>query len=76
MEGLLIEVDVRKMTGNNFNIYRVHIKTYTKFGQILYIFLKILSGNKIMTSIKGHDSVANKLCRTYVICMSLNTPNL
>ena len=32
---------------------------YTKFGLILSILLKILSKNRILTSIKGSNSVAN-----------------
>ena len=32
---------------------------YTKFGLILSICLKILSKNRIMTSIKGSKSIAN-----------------
>ena len=49
------------MTGDNLNLYLVHIKAYNKFSQILSVFLKILSGNKIMTSLNGHNSMANKL---------------
>ena len=44
------------MTGNHSNIDNVHIKAYI---QSCPFVLKILSGNKILTSIKGHNSVIN-----------------
>ena len=34
----------------------VNINAYAKFGQIHWFVLKILSGNEILTSIKGHNS--------------------
>ena len=37
----------------------VNDDVYTKFGLILSIHLKILSKNRILTSIKGSNSVAN-----------------
>ena len=45
------------MTGNNPNLDIVYINTYTKFGEILSI--GSLSGNKILISIKGYNSVTN-----------------
>ena len=45
------------MTGNNPKPDLVNVDVHTKFGQILSIVLKILSGNKIVTSIKGRNSV-------------------
>ena len=44
---------------NNPNADLVNINAYAKFGQIPSICLKILSGNEILTSIKGHNSVIN-----------------
>ena len=47
---------------NNANPDLVNINTYmqnvVKF-HLLYVGLKILRGNKILTSIKGHNSVIN-----------------
>ena len=48
---------LRKMTGNNPKVDHVNVDVHIKFGQILSIVLKILSGNKILTSIKGHNSI-------------------
>ena len=51
---------LRKMTGNNINpqLDLVNVNMHTKFGQILSIhFQDNLSGNKIMTSIKGRYSM-------------------
>ena len=45
------------MTVNNLNLDLVNVNLYTKFGHFFPFFLKILSGNKIMTSIKGRNSV-------------------
>ena len=45
------------MTGNNPKLDLVNVDVHTKFGRILSILLKILSGNKILKSIKGHNSV-------------------
>ena len=45
------------MTGNNPKLDLVNVEVHTKFGRILSICLKILSGNEILTSIKGHNSV-------------------
>ena len=63
---------LRKMTGNNPKLDLVNDDVHTKFGRILLIrsqdierkqnldgfcqYLKILSGNKILKSIKGHNS--------------------
>ena len=43
----------------NTNLDLVTDNVYTNFGLILSILLKILSKNKILTSIKGRNSVAN-----------------
>ena len=43
--------------GNNPKLDLVNVDVHTKFGQILSIFLRILSGNKILKSIKGCNSV-------------------
>ena len=46
--------------GSNSNLDLININALTKFGETLYPFvLKILSGNKILMSIKGHNSVKN-----------------
>ena len=45
------------MTGNNPKLDLVDVNVHTKFGQILSSALKILRGNEILTSIKGHNSV-------------------
>ena len=45
------------MTGNYHKLDLVNIDAHTKFGWIMSIRFKILSGNKILTSIKGHNSV-------------------
>ena len=42
------------MTGNNPKLDLVNDDVHTKFCQFV---LKILSGNKILTAIKGHNSV-------------------
>ena len=58
------------MTGNNLNLdfsISKHIQNLMKFCQFV---LKILSGNKILTSIKGHNSVTN------LPKMTVNNPNL
>ena len=53
----------RKFKHNNPNIDVVYINAYATFGQITSIcsqnIFKILSGNEILTSIKGHNSVIN-----------------
>ena len=46
------------MTGNNPKLDLVNVDVYTNFGQILSIRSQdILSGNKILTSIKGRNSI-------------------
>ena len=45
------------MTGNNPKLDLVNVDVHTQFGQILSIVLKILSGNEILTSIKGRNFV-------------------
>ena len=53
---------LQKFTCNNPNLDLAKINANTKFGQIHQFVLKILSGNKILTSIitiKGHNSVIN-----------------
>ena len=44
------------MTGNNPNLDLININAYIKFYPFV---LKILSGNEIMTSIKGQNTVTN-----------------
>ena len=66
---------LRKMTGNNPKLDLVNDEVHTKFGRILSIcsqkfVLKILSGNEILTSIKGRNSV--KILRK----MTGNNPKL
>ena len=65
--------------GNNPNLDLVNMNAYMKFGEILLVkfcqfVLKILSGNeilnKIMTSVKGHNSITNAWN------MMCNNPNL
>ena len=45
------------MTRNNPNLDIANLNAYTKFGEILSICS--LSGNEILISIKGHNSVTN-----------------
>ena len=59
------------MTGNNPNLDLFNINAYIKYlEKFCQFFLKILSGNKKVTSIKGHNSVS-KLQK-----MTGNIPNL
>ena len=58
------------MTGNYHKLDLVNIDAHTKFGLIMSIYLKILSGKEILTSIKGHNSV--KMLRK----MTGNNPKL
>ena len=60
------------MTGNNPKLNNVNADVNTKFSQILSFstVLKILSGNEILTSIKGHNSI--KILRK----MTGNNPKL
>ena len=55
---------------NNLNLDQANIIAYNKFGQILSIFLKILSENEKVISIMGHKSVTN------LRKMTNNNPNL
>ena len=55
------------MTGNNPKLDLVNVERHTKFCQLV---LKILSGNEILTSIKGRNSV--KILRK----MTGNNPKL
>ena len=53
--------NMRKTIIYNSNVDLVNDNVYTKFGLNRSIFFfKILSKNSILTSIKGHNSVANK----------------
>ena len=47
------------MTCNNPKLDLVNVDVHTKFGQMRFcqFVLKILSGNKILTSIKGRNSI-------------------
>ena len=56
------------MTGNNPKLDLVNVDVHTKFGRIFV--LKILSGNEILTSIKGRNCV--KILRK----MTSNNPKL
>ena len=47
------------MTGNNHILDCVNINAYIKIGKNSVHFFKILSGNEILTSIKGHNSDIN-----------------
>ena len=59
------------MTGNYHKLHLVNIDAHTKFGLIMSIHSQdILSGNEILTSIKGHNSV--KILRK----MTGNNPKL
>ena len=58
------------MTGNNPKLDLVNVDVYTKFGQILSIRSQDMSGNEILTSIKGRNSV--KILRK----MTGNNPKL
>ena len=49
---------LQKMTGNNSKLDHVNVDMHTKFGPRFCLFvLDILSGNEILTSIKGRNSV-------------------
>ena len=62
---------LQKMTGNNPKLDLVDVDVHTKFGQrFCPAILKILSGNEILTLIKGHNSV--KILRK----MTGNNPKL
>ena len=50
---------MRKTKIYNTNIDLVNDNVYTNFGLNLFIFVKILSKNQILTSIKNSNSVAN-----------------
>ena len=43
--------NLRKMTGNNPNLDLVNVNAYTNFVSFCPFFLKVLNGNKILTSI-------------------------
>ena len=58
------------MLRNNPNLNLANMNVYTKSGQILSFVLKILSGNKIQTYIKGRNCVTN------FQIMTINNPNL
>ena len=60
----------KKMTGIYHKLDLVNIDAHTKFGLIMSIHLKILSGNEILTSIKGQNSI--KMLRK----MTGNNPKL
>ena len=45
------------MTGNNPKLDLVNVDMHTIFVRFCQIILKILSGNEILTSIKGRNSV-------------------
>ena len=45
---------------NNPNIYLDNMNAYIKFGDFCQLVLKILSGNKILVQLKGHNSVTNE----------------
>ena len=47
------------MKCDNPNLVLVKINAYTKFGEILSKFLKILSENEILALINGHNSDIN-----------------
>ena len=56
------------MMYKNLNLDHANITAYTKFGKIYQFVLKILSENKKVNSIKGHNSNLRK--------MTNNNPNL
>ena len=58
------------MTGNNPKLDLNNVDVHINFSQILSIFLEILSGKEILTSIKGRNSV--KMMRK----MTGNNPKL
>ena len=47
------------MTLYNPNLDLINVNVYTNLVKFCPLVLKILSGNKILTSIKGSNSVAN-----------------
>ena len=47
------------MGGSNPNLDLININALIKFGEFYPFVLKILSGNEILISIKGHNSVKN-----------------
>ena len=63
--------NLRKMTLYNLNLDLINVNVYTvqNLVKLCPLVLKILSGNEILTSIKGHNSVAN------LGNLTLNNPN-
>ena len=51
--------NLRNLTFYNPNLDIINVNVYTKFGLFCLLVLKILSGNQILTPIKGRNSVAN-----------------
>ena len=52
------------MKDNNPKLDLVNVDVHTNFGQIFEFILKILSGNYILTSIKGRNSVKTMIKKT------------
>ena len=60
MKGRNYVANLRNLKLYNPNLDIINVNVYTKFSSILSIGSQdILSGNEILTSIKGHNSVAN-----------------
>ena len=49
----------KKLTIYNINVYLVSDNVYTTFGLILSIHSQDIEKNRILTSIKGRNTVAN-----------------
>ena len=58
------------MTGTNTNLHLINMNVYIKLCKFRQYGLKILSGDKILMSIKGHTSV------TSLQKMTANNPDL
>ena len=59
IQGCNSATNLLKMTLYNPNLDLINANGYTKFGLILFIFCQDIEQNEILTSIKGHNSVAN-----------------
>ena len=71
-----MQICVKQLFSNN-DVDFVNDDVYTKFGLILSIHSKILSKNRILTSNKGSNSVANlRKAKIYNISIDLVNDNV
>ena len=52
-------INLQNLTPYNPNLDIIIVNVLTKLVKLCPLVFKILSGNEILTSIKGHNSVAN-----------------